>query len=114
ATNTPKSDATFCARLRERAEAALKGTGDPSLYPIIWAAPDDARTDDPAAWKAANPLLGITMSEAVVAAKCREAMKDENDEADFRREFLGIRPTTARGGFFDLALWDVATATPFN
>ena len=114
ATNTPKSEASFCWKLRERAVAALKGEGDPALFPIIWCADQNARTDDPIAWRASNPLLGVTVKESSVAAKCVEAMKDPEDEAKFRRLYLGIIPTVGKGGFFNLALWDKATSIPFN
>lgn len=112
ATNAGVSHASVCWKLREKAVAALAGNGDPALYPVIWAAPDDAETDDPAAWRAANPLLGITMSEEKVRAKCVEALKDDEEEANFRRFYLGIWPKKKAKAWLDLELWDRAAAKP--
>lgn len=36
---------------------------DPSFLPVIFAAPDDAKIDDVAVWKAANPSFGVTFQE---------------------------------------------------
>lgn len=113
ATNTPKTDTGFCAKLRAKAAAALAGAGDIGLYPVIWAAENEAETDDPAAWLAANPLLGITVSREKVAAKADEAMasEDPEDEPEFRRLYLGVKRTTAAGRWLDLAVWDACAST---
>jgi phage terminase large subunit-like protein len=114
ATNAGQSRASFCWQLREKAVAALEGRGETSLYPVIWAAPEDARTDDPAAWRAANPLLGITIDEQHVARMAAEAMKDPVEEANFRRLYLGIWPKVGAGRWLDLRLWDAATARQYR
>lgn len=112
ATNAGKSRASFCWTLREKAVAALEGKGPPSLYPIIWSADEDAATDDPEAWRKANPLLGVTVAESSVAEVCAEAMKDPDDEAEFRRLYLGIWPKTAGGRWLDLSQWDRCCEPP--
>jgi phage terminase large subunit-like protein len=106
ATNAGKSKTSFCWQLREKAVAALEGKGDPTLYPIIWKADDDAATDDPQAWRDANPLMGITIKEEKVRLLAIEKMKNEEEEADFRRLYLGIWPTTTAGRWLNLAQWD--------
>lgn len=113
ATNAGESQASFCWSLREKAIAALAGTGDPSLYPIIWKAEDDAETLDSEAWRKANPLIGTTISEAKVAQLATEAVKIPEEEANFRRLYMGVWPKTAGGRWLDLNLWDACTAN-FN
>jgi phage terminase large subunit-like protein len=110
ATNAGDSRASFCWQLRERAIAALAGVGESTLYPIIWAADEDARTADPAAWADANPLMGVTVSEEKIRRKCQEAMTDAAEETDFRRLYLGIWPKTAIGRWLNLANWDACAS----
>jgi phage terminase large subunit-like protein len=109
ATNAGQSRASFCWELREKAIAALEGTGEQTLYPIIMAADEDAQSDDPSAWLAANPLLGVTIDQEKVAAQCTEAMKDPLEETHFRRLYMGICPKVGAGRWLDLNLWDIAT-----
>lgn len=114
ATNAGTSRASFCWRLREKATEALAGKGDAGLYPVIWQAPEDAATDDPAAWRAANPLLGVTIREEKVAQIVAGAMGDDAEEANVRRLYLSHWPKAGAGGWLDLAAWDRAAAKPFN
>jgi phage terminase large subunit-like protein len=106
ATNAGRSRASFCWQLREKAVAALKGKGEKTLYPIIWAAPETARTDNLAALRAANPLIGTTIPKAVAIRNAREAMADPADDANFRRLNLGIWPKAGGGRWLDLSAWD--------
>lgn len=112
ATNAGQSRASFCYALRAKAVAALELRGDATLYPIIWHAPEDAEPDDPAAWAAANPLIGTTIRADKVAQLAREAIEspDPADLTNFRRLYLGHWPTTGAGRWLDLALWDAAAA----
>lgn len=112
ATNAGTSQVSFCWQLREKAVAALAGTGDPGLYPIIWSAAEDAETDDPAAWREANPLVGVTIAESKIRALCDEAVKDPVAETDFRRLYLGLWPKTVGGRWLDLATWDACSLWP--
>jgi phage terminase large subunit-like protein len=107
ATNAAESQASFCWQLREKAVAALEGRGEITLYPIIWAADEDAKTEDPAAWRAANPLMGVTIQEAKVARLARESTCDADAEADFRRLYLSIWPKTKAGRWLDLIAYDL-------
>jgi phage terminase large subunit-like protein len=115
ATNAGETRASFCWQLRERAMAVLDGRpgADESLYPVIWCASEDARTDDPAAWRLANPLIGTTISESSIRAKCIEAARDPVEEAKFRRLYLGVWPKTAGGRWLDLSQFD-AVCHSFN
>jgi hypothetical protein len=75
---------------RARCETGLTGG---SAY-FGWSAPDDADPGDPATWAACMPALGITVSEATVAADF-ETM----DLSEFRRSCLCQWPEVARPGW---------------
>lgn len=68
-------------RLMKRGRAG----GAPGLAYFEWCAPDDAHSDDRTAWAAANPALGVRISEEAV-----ERERASMDEETFRRERLGI------------------------
>lgn len=114
ATNAPESRASFCWTLRDKAVAALAGTGEKSLYPVIWANEETdkvkIKTDDRSAWRKANPLIGVTMREEQIEQKVLGAMGDETDEADVRRLYLGITPKSSAGRWLDLAHWDACVS----
>ena len=109
ATNAGESRASLCWQLREKAVAALAGRGEPTMYPVIWKADDDAATDDVEAWRAANPLLGITMPVENVRGFAAEAMRSPEDETEFRRTYMGIWPKVSAGRWLDMADWDACT-----
>ena len=113
ATNSGETRFGFCWKLRERAVLSLQGKGDPSLYPIIWAAPETSKTDDPAAWRLANPLIGVTIAQSKIAAKCQEAMKDADEERKFRRLYLSIWPNQQAGRWLDMDRY-AAVEKPFD
>lgn len=77
-----KHDSEQLANLRER---GMSGDEARLAY-FEWSADDDAESDDVDAWYAANPALGIRISEEYVAETEFSAMDDEQ----FRRERLGI------------------------
>ena len=76
-----RSDSLVLHALRRR---AVEQQGDRLLY-LEWSAPDDADPDDPDAWAAANPALGIRIAQEFVEAERHALSVDE-----FRRERLGI------------------------
>lgn len=80
------AESTHQRSIRDR---AMTG-GDPSLAYFEWSAPDDADLDDREAWAAANPAMGIRITEDFIAME-RAALS----EHDFARERLGIwqKPT---------------------
>ncbi len=89
ATNAGTSRQSFCWTLHVKAEAALMGRGDSTLYPIIWAAAPDAKPDDPSAWHDANKMIGVTMDEKKIAQTWEEKKSNAADVLDFRRLYLG-------------------------
>jgi phage terminase large subunit-like protein len=78
---------------------------DDSFYPVIYEAPAHIDIDDPAAWRAANPSLGVTVQEAEMAAACAEAKSSPALRATFERRRLNRwQQQTSR--VFELAEWD--------
>ena len=84
--------------LNQLREAALSGR-DPSIGIFEWSAPDGCELDDTDAWRAANPALGITVSEAAI----RTAMSTD-PPAVFRTEVL-CQKVDQLDGAIDLAAW---------
>jgi hypothetical protein len=72
---------------------------DPSLCLLEWSAPQGCDLDDTAAWQAANPGLGYTVSEAAI----RSALSTD-PPAVFRTEVLCQR-VDALDGAIDLTAW---------
>lgn len=53
---------SVCWEVNQKAEDILKGRKrDPTFYPVIYGAPDDADWTSEEVWKASNPSLGITV-----------------------------------------------------
>lgn len=86
---------------------ALAGT-DESLGLFEWSAPDGCDLDDPAAWAAGNPGLGITVSEGAI----RSAMLTD-PPAVFRTETLCQR-VDALDAAVDLASWKAGSDPTSN
>ncbi len=82
ASSAAKSTSDQLHALRAR---ATSGGDTGRLAYLEWSAPEDADIRDRAGWAAANPALGIRLSEEFVAAEV-----DAMPEAEFRRERLSI------------------------
>ena len=85
--------------LNQLRDAALSGR-DPSIGLFEWSAPDGCELDDTAAWCAANPGLGITVSEAAI----RTAITTDPPNV-FRTEVLCQRVAWLDGAV-DLLAWN--------
>jgi hypothetical protein len=96
ASSAGKEDSDVLARVRER---GAEGSSRRLAY-FEWSAPADADLDDPAAWAAANPGLGIRIQGEFV-----EAERSALPEIEFARERLGIWADGSRDAAIDLALW---------
>jgi phage terminase large subunit-like protein len=64
---------------------------DPGFHGQVYAAPEDAALDDPDAWAAANPALGLFRSREELASECARAMRMPTREAAFRNLYLNQR-----------------------
>lgn len=73
-----------CGRLYQLGRAIERGEQrDDSFYFEWWEAPGEVDYKDPAAWRAANPSMGATLTEEFLASELGVV-----PEADFRRLYL--------------------------
>jgi len=96
ASSAGMSTSSQLAAVRERGLAG----GDGSLCYMEWSADPGASLDDPAAWAAANPALGIRISAEHVARE-RAALPD----VEFARERLGIWAPSGGNDVINQASW---------
>jgi len=61
---------------------------NPTWYPVVFAAPDDADWTDPVVWKKANPSYGITVPEEFYHNFMLRAKEDVAFEHEFRQFYL--------------------------
>jgi phage terminase large subunit-like protein len=64
---------------------------DPRVVCHVYAAAKDCAMDDPKAWAAANPALGVFRSLADVEKQCKAAMEMPANEPEFRNLILNQR-----------------------
>lgn len=79
---------------------------DPSVYGVVFAAPDDADPFAEATWEAANPGIDKSVMRNYLASK---AIKAEGSPAflpTFKRLHLGIRSRPTSAVWLDLEAWD--------
>jgi hypothetical protein len=96
ASSAGKEDSEVLARVRDRGAEGSSGR----LAYFEWSAPPDADLDDPRAWVAANPGLGIRIPRDFV-----EAERSALPEVEFARERLGIWADGRTDAAIDAALW---------
>jgi len=84
----------------------------PTVYTQLHAAPDDCALDDPEAWAAANPALGVFLNEGQFADAAARAKRSPSFEPSFRLLQLNQR-IAAEGRFIEQADWD-ANGEPFD
>jgi phage terminase large subunit-like protein len=114
ATNAGKSRETLWGTLHEEAAATLEDPDHrPGLYPIVWAATKNASPTDPNAWKAANPLVGVTILQSKIVQEWRNREGDPALEAEFRRLYLGQYCQNEQVKWLNIDLWD-ANTKPFT
>lgn len=70
---------------------AQKSAPDPRVIAHVYEAPNDCRLDDPLAWAAANPALGVFRSLPDVEKQAKAALEMPAAEADFRNLVLNQR-----------------------
>lgn len=87
----------------------LDAEPDPTTYVQLHAADDDCRLDDKAAWRAANPALGIFVNEEQFSDAAGRAMKSKSFEPSFRLLHLNQR-VSAEGRFIGEVDWDANEA----
>ena len=86
-------------------------SGDPRIVSHVYAAPADCELDDPAAWKDANPALGVFRSLADVEQQAAEAKRMPSAEATFRNLVLNQRVATSNP-FMSRSAWEACGQDP--
>lgn len=114
ATTAGDDEHGICAEVHRRAEAVRDGLApDPTLLPVIYAAPKEADWQNEAVWRACNPALGKFRSLEEMRSAARQALEVPGREAPFRRFYLNQWGVNQATRWLDLAAWDAgATGTP--
>lgn len=84
---------------------------DPHIVKHVYAAPEDCELDDEAAWRAANPALGLFRSVDDVRKQCTKAMAIPSFEPAFKNLILNQR-TEAVAPFVSRSIWEANGAEP--
>ena len=90
----------------------LDGPPVPSVYCQLHSAPVDCELDDPEAWKAANPALGVFLNADQFEDAAGRAIRSPSFAPAFRLLHLNQR-VAAEGRFINQGDWEV-NATPFD
>jgi phage terminase large subunit-like protein len=78
---------------------------DPRVVSHVYAAPEDCELDDPKAWAAANPALGIFRSLDDVKKQAKQAIDMPANEPEFRNLILNMR-VEAVAVFVPRSVWE--------
>jgi phage terminase large subunit-like protein len=77
---------SICWEIHQKAEDIIQGRKvDPTFYPVIYGAPDDADWTSPQVWKTSNPSLGITVDIEKLHVACENAKQNPAEENLFRQ-----------------------------
>jgi len=97
--------------LHEYADQIIRGVipPDPTFYPVIYAAPQDADWTSEEVWRACNPALGDFLNLESVRSACERAKRVPSEQNSFRRLRLNqwVKQETR---FIDMADWDACSA----
>lgn len=83
---------------------------DPAFLPAVYEAAQDADWRSPDVWRAANPNLGVSVSEEYLEAETRKAAENPAYENTVKRLHLNMKTATASKAI-DPLMWD-ACASP--
>lgn len=91
---------------RRRIEQLARGVlHDPSVYGVIFAAPEGADPHAEETWRAANPGFGVSPTRAYLVKASRKAESSPTELASYLRLNLGIR-TRPDGKYLKIEDWD--------
>lgn len=80
---------TICYEQHQKAADILEGRKhDPTFYPVLYSAPDDADWTDPKVWAMANPSIGRTVDFEYYQQRCESAKENPAEEIQFRQFHL--------------------------
>ncbi len=78
---------------------------DPAFLPVIYEASSDADWTDPQVWAAANPNLGVSVSQEYLERECQRAQETPTYENTFKRLHLNMK-TQQDVRWLSLEQWD--------
>jgi phage terminase large subunit-like protein len=106
----------YAWEMHELALQVMKGEIiDPSLLPVVFAAPDEEKWQDEDTWRAANPNYGVSVKPAYMRAEAVKAARSPRQENDFKRFHLNIwTEQVTRWLPMDEQGWRGCTADPLN
>lgn len=90
---------------------AQQNAPDPRVVSHVYSAPLDAKLDDPKAWAAANPAMGVFRSMTDIEKQCRQAMEMPANEPEFRNLILNQR-VEAVSPFVSRSVWEKNSGAP--
>lgn len=100
---------SICWEMHEHARKVAQNIiEDGQTYPIIYGSGPEDNWKDPLVWRAANPNLGISISEKYLADACQLAVNNPSFENTFRRLHLN-QWTSQETRWIPMKAWD---ATP--
>lgn len=104
---------SICFQQHEYARQVAAGIiDDPTFYPVIYAAPEDADWTCPATWRMANPNYGVSVHEEFLRQECEVAKAIPAYQNTFRRLYLN-QWIQQESRWIDMQAWDkCATALP--
>jgi phage terminase large subunit-like protein len=93
--------------LHDYADQILRGVlpPDPTFYPVLYCAPENADWTEEEVWRSCNPALGDFLNLESVRAACERAKRLPSEQNSFRRLLLNqwVKQETR---FVDMAAWD--------
>lgn len=102
-----KGESPVAEELHDYADQILRGVlpQDPTFYPVMYAAPEDADWRDEDVWHACNPALGDFLRIDAVRAAAERAKRLPSEQNSFRRLRLN-QWVNQETRFIDMADWD--------
>ena len=105
-TTAGDDDEGICYEEYDYAQRVKSGTIEDDEYlPVIFEAAPDADFQDPKVWRAVNPALGTTISEAALEGFARAAANEPRKRNDFLRYHLN-RWTNQADAWIPVEWWD--------
>ena len=102
---------SICYEVHRKAVDILEGRKhDPTFYPVVYSAPDDADWTDPKVWMDANPSLGKTIELDYYKQRCQSAMENPAEEIQFRQFHL-CQWTNTSVRWMPMDKWDACGAS---
>ena len=108
---TAGSDRTsICYEVHQKALDIINGRKrDPTFYPVVYSAPEEADWTDPKVWMDANPSLGRTVDLEFYQNRCNSAKENPAEEIQFRQFHL-CQWTNTAVRWMPMDKWDACGA----